>query len=308
VRTYTSEHVNPLLQEELQTEEQFISASVPAFSARQAFENLRSRAEYSQFRYKEASTNPTQPLDRADEFEAQMLDVFHDDPSVQELSGFTMRDGIQVFYIIRPLRITSESCLACHSTPEVAPASLINTYGSENGFGWQLNEVIAAQTIYIPAQEVFDQAYQAVSVVMGIIVAIFAVVIIVTNAGLRRAVVRPAVQIARLAQMIGSDSLTHDAPEMEQVNSIARRHDEFGHTARIIQRMAQEIYAREQKLKDQILSLRIQIDTEKQEAQVHEITESDYFQNLQQRVHQIRKRASDTDSSTTPPNGEGASA
>ncbi|MEP7293659.1 MAG: DUF3365 domain-containing protein [Chloroflexota bacterium] len=299
VRTYTSEHVNPLLQDDLQNEVEFISESVPAFSARQSFENLRERGNgaYSQFSYKEAALNPTQPLDLADPFETQLLNNFRANSATTELSGFTLRDGIQVFYSARPLKVSAETCLACHSTPQAAPASLIQTYGSEHGFGWQLGDVIAAQTIYIPAQEVFDQAYRSLTLVMGIIVAIFAVVIIVTNAGLRHAVVRPAVQIARLAQLIGSDKLTPNALEMKRVNELAKRSDEFGHTARIIQRMAKEIYEREQKLKEQILSLRIQIDTEKQAQQVSEITDSDYFQDLQSRVHQIRKR----DTTELPP-------
>lgn len=297
VRMYTSEHINPMLQDELLTEEEFISESVPAYSARRAFENFRQRPEYGGFLYKEAALNPTQPLDTADAFEAEMLNVFRSDPSVTELSGFTMRDGAQVYYILRPLKVGSESCLRCHSTPEAAPASLIRTYGTEHGFGWQLNDVIAAQTIYIPAQEVFDQAYQALTVVMGIIVLIFAVVIVVTNAGLRRAVVSPAVQIARVAQMIGNNTLTHDAPEMQKVNAVAQRTDEFGHTARVIQRMAKEIAEREQKLKEQIQSLRIQIDRDKQKQAVSEITDTDYFQNLQSKVHQIRHR----DTEVKPP-------
>lgn len=300
VRTYTSQHINPMLQDELQTEAEFIPESVPAFSARQAFENLRSRDEYSDFSYKEAAFNPTQPLDLADSFEAQLLTTFRSDPNVKELSGFTMRDGQQVYYNSRPLIVSAESCLTCHSTPDAAPASLINTYGSEHGFGWQLGEVIAAQTLYVPAQEVFNQSQQLLNLVMGVIVVIFAVVIVVSNAGLRRAVVRPAVQIAHLAQLIGSDKLTSDAPELAQVERIAKRTDEFGHTARIIQRMVKEIQERENKLKEQIKTLRIQIDSEKQEQQVHEITDSDYFMNLQQRVHQMRKRSDAGDDAPKP--------
>lgn len=300
VRTYTSQHINPMLQDELQTEAEFIPESVPAFSARQAFENLRSRDEYNDFSYKEAAFNPTQPLDLADSFEAQLLTTFRADPNVKELSGFTMRDGQQVYYTARPLIVSAESCLTCHSTPDAAPASLINTYGSEHGFGWQLGEVIASQTLYLPAQEVFNQSQQLLNLVMGVIVAIFAVVIVVSNAGLRRAVVRPAVQIAHLAQLIGSDKLTADAPELAQVERIAARTDEFGHTARIIQRMVKEIQEREHKLKEQIKTLRIQIDSEKQEQQVHEITDSDYFMNLQQRVHQMRKRSDSADDAPKP--------
>ncbi len=298
VRTYTNTQVKPLLAAALETEPEFIPQTVPAFSAREVFESFRSTNEYVHFMYKEATLNPTNPRDLANDYEREIVNRFRADPSLQELSGFTVVDGQQLFYTARPLAITAESCLTCHTTPETAPASLVRSYGSEHGFGWKLGEIIAAQTIYVPAADVFARAQQSLTVVMGILIAIFAVVIIVTNAGLRRAVVRPVVQIARLAQLIGSDQLTPDAPELARVESLAKRSDEFGHTAKIIQRMAQEIYERERKLKLTIESLRIQIDTEKQSQEVNEITDSDFFQNLQKRAGTIRKRASSNGSGT----------
>lgn len=304
VRNYTSTEVRPLLAPLLETQTEFIPQSVPAFSAREVFEHFRSDNAYIHFMYKEATLNPTNLRDLANNAEADLVYRFRADPSLMEVSGFMVVDGQQLFYTARPLAITSESCLGCHTTPEAAPASLVRTYGSEHGFGWTLNEVIAAQTIYVPAADVFARAQQSLTVVMGILVAIFAVVIIVTNAGLRRAVVRPVVQIARVAQLIGSGTLAPDAPEIAQVDALARRRDELGQTAKIVQRMAQEVREREQQLKQQIESLRIQIDTEKQYKQVAEITESDYFQNLQKRVGQIRQRADANENGALPPRSD----
>ncbi len=289
VRSYTNEEVNPLLAADLQTQHDFISASVPAFSAREVFSRFRSANQYQHFDYKEAAPNPTNLENLADPMEMQMVDAFRADPSLTELSGFTTQDGQQVFYNSRPMRIASENCLTCHGDPKDAPASLINTYGSEHGFGWKFGDVIAAQTLYLPASDVFAEAQNALRVVMGVIVALFALVVLVTNMLLRRAVVRPVVQIAHLAQLIQADTLTLASPELGTVSGIAQRTDELGATARVLKRMAEEIYAREQKLKQQIQSLQIQIDTEKQEQQVEEITESDYFRHLQERVRQIRQ-------------------
>ncbi|MEO8395996.1 MAG: DUF3365 domain-containing protein, partial [Chloroflexota bacterium] len=196
-----------------------------------------------------------------------------------------------VFYIAHPLKIASENCLSCHSTPDKAPASLIATYGSEHGFGWHLNDIISAQTIYVPAADIFSRAQRSLTLVMGVLIAIFAVVIIVTDVGLRAAVVRPVVQIGRLAHLIGDNKLTPEASELQRINKISARSDELGHTARIIQRMAKEIYEREQRLKLTIESLRIQVDREKQTKEVREITESDYFQTLQKQAQNIRQRS-----------------
>ena len=191
VRSYTNEEVNPLLATDLQTQHDFISASVPAFSAREVFSRFRSATQYQHFDYKEAAPNPTNLENLADPMELQMVDKFRADPSLKELSGFTTQDGQQVFYNSRPMRIASENCLTCHGDPKDAPASLINTYGSEHGFGWKMGDVIAAQTLYLPASDVFAEAQNALRVVMGIIVILFALVVLVTNVLLRRVVVRP---------------------------------------------------------------------------------------------------------------------
>ncbi len=303
VRSYTNEEVNPLLAADLQTEHDFISASVPAFSAREVFTRFRSATQYQHFDYKEAAPNPTNLENLANPMEMQMVDTFRADPSLKELSGFTTLNGQQVFYNSRPMRIASENCLTCHGDPKDAPASLINTYGSEHGFGWKMGDVIAAQTLYLPASDVFAEAQNAMGVVMGIIVILFALVVLVTNILLRRVVVRPVVQIAHLAQLIQADTLTPESPELAAVSGVARRSDELGSTAQVLKRMADEIYAREQKMKQQIQSLRIQIDTEKQSQQVEEITESDYFRHLQARVKQIR-HTGDESVASQPTNGD----
>lgn len=289
VRSYTNEEVNPLLQDDLKTQHDFIPASVPAFSARNVFERFRSNSDYQHFMYKEAAPNPTNMENLADPMEMQMVDTFRSNPSLTELTGFTTLDGQEVFYNSRPMRIASENCLTCHGDPKDAPASLINTYGSEHGFGWKLGDVIAAQTLYLPASDVFAEAQNAMRVVMGIIVVLFALVVLVTNLLLRRVVVRPVVQIAHLAELIQADTLTPESPQLATVSGLAKRSDELGSTAQVLKRMAEEIYAREQKLKAQIQSLKIQIDTEKQYEQVGEITETEYFRNLQARVKQMRQ-------------------
>ena len=72
VRNYTSSQVNPLLVPVMGAEGKFIPESVPAFSARSVFDQVRANGQYQNFFYKEASTNPTAPEDRADELETQV--------------------------------------------------------------------------------------------------------------------------------------------------------------------------------------------------------------------------------------------
>jgi hypothetical protein len=84
VRNYTSTHVNPLLAPQLETEETFIPESVPAFSAREVFETFRGSDEFSTFFYKEATLNPTNLRNLADDFETEIVMEFPSYPSLTE--------------------------------------------------------------------------------------------------------------------------------------------------------------------------------------------------------------------------------
>lgn len=54
--------------------------------------------------------------------------------------------------------------------------------------------------------------------------------------------------------------------------------------------MAREVRAREQRLKQEVRQLRIEIDETRTARQVAEITETDYFQDLQRKADQLRSR------------------
>jgi CRP-like cAMP-binding protein len=74
------------------------------------------------------------------------------------------------------------------------------------------------------------------------------------------------------------------------LDEVSQRPDELGQLARVFQRMAGEVQARERRLKAEVQELRIQIDEAKRATQVAQITESEYFQQLQERVRELRRR------------------
>ncbi|MBD0302069.1 MAG: DUF3365 domain-containing protein, partial [Tolypothrix sp. T3-bin4] len=119
VRDYTNTQVQPLLENQL--EDEFLPQSVPAYSAREIFENLRQNPKYRDFFYKEATLNPTNLRDKADNFETTTINTFKNKRDLKELSGFRSMPGGDIFYIARPLTITQESCLKCHTSADIAP-------------------------------------------------------------------------------------------------------------------------------------------------------------------------------------------
>jgi len=102
-------------------------------------------------------------------------------------------------------------------------------------------------------------------------------------------------QVARLtAAAAAVEAETFDP---DSLAGVAARADELGQLARVFRRMAREVYSREQRLKQQVQQLRIELDEAKQARQVAEIVETEYFQKLQARAHDLRKIIDHTDES-----------
>ncbi|MEB3217379.1 MAG: DUF3365 domain-containing protein [Nostocales cyanobacterium 94392] len=226
VRDYTSTQINPELTDKLEIT--FLPQTVPAYSAREVFENLRKKGDYKDFFYKEATLNPTNLRDKADAFETQIVEGFRNRKK-PELSGFRSLPGGDIFYIARPLAVTEQSCLQCHSTADVAPPSMIQRYGTAHGFGWKLNEIIGAQIISVPADRVIQKANKSSVVIIGIVSMVFAAVIVSVNVFLNRQVVLPLKKITRVAEEV---STGHMEVDFEQVSN-----DEIGNLARAFKRM-----------------------------------------------------------------------
>jgi signal transduction histidine kinase/DNA-binding response OmpR family regulator len=262
VRSYTSLHITPKLRDQLHTSPEFIAETVPAFSARTVFETFRADPLFADYSYKEATLNPTSPSDQADAFEENLVAQFRADPTLKVLSGFREEGGRNLFYTARPLAVTQPSCLQCHATPAAAPKSLVATYGDQHGFGWKLGEIVAAQTIYVPSDEVFAQGHQYLMRAMGIFFGVFAIGTALLIWQIRRTVVCPIQRLTAAARAICSGSATaeqlavFDEPKLRQ---LAQQNDEPGELARSFRMMAHEVADREHTLNAAVLARTEQI-------------------------------------------------
>ena len=231
VRSYTSEHVRPELASQM--DRQFLPETVPAYSAREVFENLRKNFDYDEFFYKEATLNPTNLRDKADGFEAELVANFKADANKTEVNGMRVAQGRKTFYIARPISVSKQSCLECHSTAAKAPPSMIDFYGPNNGFGWQMNEIVGAQMISVPASTVISKANKATFFLVGIVSAIFALILFLVNLLLSRQVVAPLKRMARTAEEVSRGNLSI---EFQQGSN-----DEVGMLARSFTRMKRSL-------------------------------------------------------------------
>ena len=229
-RSFTANQIAPLLQAQMQ--DTFLPQSVPAFVATEVLGELRKT--YPEFSYKEATLNPTNPRDRALEWEADLIEQFRNSTTLNEYVGQRETPVGRSLLIARPIRITNPACLRCHSTPDAAPAPMVAKYGNGNGFGWNMNEVVGAQVVSVPMDVPFARAEKALGVFMSLIVAVFVTIGVVLNVLLWTLVIRPVTRLSALADRVSLGEL--DAPEFQ-----ARSRDEIGVLADSFGRMRKSL-------------------------------------------------------------------
>lgn len=199
-RAYTTHQIKPLLEKVQAHDAIFLPQTVPAYSATQVFNYLHK--DHPDYAYKEATLNPTNPIDRATDWEADVVNRFRDNPTQKELYGERDTPVGKSLFLAHPLRVTSPSCLECHSTPSVAPASMLRQYGPNNGFGWNMNEIIGAQIVSVPETLPVKIADRALKTLIAYLVIIAAIALIVLDGVLIATVIRPVARLSRVADEI----------------------------------------------------------------------------------------------------------
>ncbi len=203
VRAYTSGQITKLLETQMKYE--FLPQAVPSYSATEVQNTLHTK--YPAYAYKEATLNPTNPRDRADGWEVDIVNQFRNTADLKEFVGQRDTPAGPSLYVSRPLRITNPACLQCHSSVEAAPKTMVDKYGPANGFGWNLNEVIGAQIVSVPMDVPLQRAQSSFTVFVGSLVGVFVAVGLVLNLMIWWVVVRPITRLSALADRVSQGDL-----------------------------------------------------------------------------------------------------
>jgi len=207
-RSYTVQQVRPLLRQ-VDTDS-FLPQTVPAYSATESMKYLRKT--FPDYTYKEAVLNPTNPEHKAADWEEDVIQYFRT-YEVAEYSGVRETPTGQYLFLGRPFKITNEGCLACHSTPEVAPASMVKLYGPNNGFGWKHNEIVGAQLVNVPMTIPLQRADDAFKTFMIVLGSVFAAIWLILNLMLDFFILRRIRSIRENAELISKGDMS--VPEFD---------------------------------------------------------------------------------------------
>jgi HAMP domain-containing protein len=229
MRTYTEDQVRDKL---VPKEGEFLPQGVPAFAATEIMALLRKK--YPDYAYKEAALNPTNPRNRAVEWESDIVNTFRNNPAHAEISGIRVTPAGPSLYLARPLQIKNAACLACHTTPALAPAAMIKLYGPGNGFGWKMGEVIGAQIVSVPMSLPNEAANRAFFAFTASLAGVFVALFIILNIMLSLLIVRPITSMSAAADRISTGNL--DIPEFADGGK-----DEVALLARAFNRMRRSL-------------------------------------------------------------------
>jgi HAMP domain-containing protein len=209
-RDYTTHQIKPLLVTQQEHQWTFLPQTVPAFAATENFGYFRTN--YPDYAYKEATLNPTNPRDRAVDWEADIINQFRNHPTGPKiLEGVRPTPTGPSLYLARPLQ-ADPPCLECHSLAHVAPPAMIRRYGPNNGFGWQPGEIVGAQIISVPMALPLRMADEAFKTLVINLAAVFLASLILLDLALLLAVVRPLRKLSTMADQISVGQM--DMPEL----------------------------------------------------------------------------------------------
>jgi HAMP domain-containing protein len=223
---YTNAQVRPLL--ETQLKYKFIPQSVPAFAATEQFNELRKN--YPDYTFKPATLNPTNPRNHATDWEIDIVNQFRQSAAKTEVIGERATQAGRSLYLARPIQIKDPACLTCHSTPDAAPRTMVETYGSTNGFGWKVNEIVGANIVSVPTSVPVQRANYTFRIFLLSLLVVFAFTIGMLNVMLYLFVIRRVKRLAKLADEVSLGNL--DAGEFQ-----TRSKDEIGVLTEALGRM-----------------------------------------------------------------------
>jgi protein-histidine pros-kinase len=224
-RKYTSEQIAPILKPQIG--QHFYPQSVSAYAAKRNFDVIHEK--FPDYMYREAALNPTNPQDRATDWEADIINDFRAHPDKSEISIDRATATGPMLELARPL-VNKPACMECHSTAATAPASMIALYGNENGFGWKPGEIIGAQIVSVPMSASAVRAEHIRRLFLLPFIGFLALLFISVNILLHFVVIRPMEKIADSAEAVSMGKI--DTPEYQY-----KGRDQIGRLASSFNRM-----------------------------------------------------------------------
>jgi hypothetical protein len=136
---------------------EILSSSYITKYMHQYYNEQRGKNGLSEFYYKLAANNPRNPENKSDDFERDLIKKFNNN-EIAEFKQVMSKGDASFLYYALPFAKNTKDCMACHSTPDLAPKELIERYGDKSGFGEKEGDIRAIISIRAPLGPEIQQA------------------------------------------------------------------------------------------------------------------------------------------------------
>ena len=116
------------------------------------YNQLRKKEHLPPIKYKIASDNPRNPVNKADSFELELLKKFNNHEIKMYSKKITLNSKDYIYYAM-PVTPNNDICMKCHSDPKLAPKDLIKLYGDKAGFYEKKGHIRALISLTLPLEE-----------------------------------------------------------------------------------------------------------------------------------------------------------
>ena len=109
-------------------------------------------------------------------------------------------------------------------------------YGTANGYGWKLNEVIGSQIVSVPLSVPLEHANHVFNVFILSLVSIFTLIFILINVLLKIFVVKPVQRITTIAEVLSKGEVSEDEFNVKGNDDIAKLSQSFNRMRRSLEK------------------------------------------------------------------------
>jgi hypothetical protein len=224
---FFTDNQRPLIME-LVEKDRFYPELMSTFNiTREIYENFSKKLPG--YNFKMATLNPLQPANKADKDEILLISELDRTQSLARKEGSITKGGVEYYYLAEPVKVET-SCLLCHGDPQQAPKDLVDIYGTDHGYQWEVGKVSSALIVYIPIKQAMKTAWENASMLFGIGTGCLLIALLGTWIFLDRSVVTPIVLLSNRTVDI---SLGKNIEE----GIVSKSKDEVGSLAQAIERL-----------------------------------------------------------------------
>jgi hypothetical protein len=227
--TYFSHQLKPSVFRAFQSakkEPEFNPSWMSSTYAVREMEKIYASLADAPYYYKECAVNARSPENEADAFERAFVERLNQDPGIVD-EAFVRQIGGRTFYtVLRRGESIQETCLRCHTRPELAPRGMVDIYGPTRSFNRSLGEVVSAISIRIPIEAAYAEAnrtsVQLALVFVFMLLSLYGIVMSLNN----HWILKPLKTIRKKALLISSEPSSHlgehiDTPKGREMAQLA---------------------------------------------------------------------------------------